>query len=709
MKLKVLVLLAGSLSLAACGGGGDSTPPVSSSSSSTSSVSSSSSSASSDGWELVWSDEFDGDAIDTDKWGFEVNCAGGGNNELQCYTAREENATVSDGVLRIVAREEAWAGSPYFDDDPAHDLEDTSAERDYTSARLRSKNKGDWRYGRVEIRAKMPQGQGIWPALWMLPTDNVYGGWPQSGEIDIFEAVNSNVNGMNEVHGTLHYGFPWPDNRYSGTSTIPDSPIWEEFHTYAVEWEEGAIHWFVDDQHFATQTSDGWFNYYWDDETRGYKIGEGAAPFDQRFHLIMNIAVGGNWPGSPDGTTQFPQTMEVDYVRVYECSADPDTGKGCSDNLDPAVDPLPGNPAPAQEEFPLYDEDGVASLMVDGPEGELAYNLTADAWQASEGNVVVNPANDHEDGTTWHAQFFGQGNIFLAVEAPASDLVQPGLKLTNMSRYGEIRFDILVQSKDENAAIDIKLDSGWPNVSQARIDPPVGEWTRLSVPIAELQANTVEPGQVDLDRVLIPFVLEVSDGAADIHLRNIVLRCPADCGLDPVLAGQSAVIEPPHTVFDDVIDVNWDFGIGIYEATSDYITASMVDADDASRGKVLDIQYGPDGAYGLVFIQSTSTKDMSAFAGGELSFDVRVLDYADAGSLNVRADCVHPCSSGDINIGMPGVGEWETVTLSVDLLTKDDGLDLTRVNTPFVVFPTWSYGAQNNVHLQVDNIRYLAP
>ena len=147
-----------------------------------------------EGWTLVWRDEFSEDTIDTSKWGFEVNGNGGGNNELQYYTDRAENARIEDGILIIEAKEESYTGN--------------DGTRNYTSARLRTANKGDWKYGRIEARIRPPQGQGIWPAFWMLPTDWIYGGWAASGEIDIMELVGHEPN---IVHGTLHYGGPWPE------------------------------------------------------------------------------------------------------------------------------------------------------------------------------------------------------------------------------------------------------------------------------------------------------------------------------------------------------------------------------------------------------------------------------------------------------------------------------------------------------------------
>jgi len=302
-----------------------------------------------DQWQLVWQDEFSGDEIDSSKWSFEVNCFGGGNDEQQCYTDRRENTYVEQGTLKIVAQRENFTGPAAQDDDPSYNPVNTRTQA-YTSARLRTKYKGDWTYGRFEISAKLPYGQGTWPAIWMLPTDWVYGGWAGSGELDIMEVVNlktkSDEKGAAEgqkesrIIGSLHFGRNWPENVYSNKSFhLPDgaSPA-DGFHEYAVEWQEGEIRWYVDDIHYATQRDSGWYTQYLNDD--GVLIdGEGSAPFDQAFHLILNFAVGGAWAGNVNekgiDESVFPQAMEVDYVRVYECSVSPITGAGCetiSDN-----------------------------------------------------------------------------------------------------------------------------------------------------------------------------------------------------------------------------------------------------------------------------------------------------------------------------------------------------------------------------------------
>lgn len=241
-------------------------------------------SASAQEWQLVWSDEFDGNAVDVAKWNFEIGGGGWGNNELQYY--RKENATVADGYLTITAKKESYGG------------------RQYTSSRMTTKKKGDFRYGRFEMRAKMPLGKGLWPAFWLYPTDEKYGGWAASGEVDIMEYLGHENK---TVHGTLHYGGSWPNNTSAGSSmTLSSGSFDQEFHVFALEWEERQIRWYVDGKLFR-RTGSWWSS-----------GGPYPAPFDQRFFIILNLAVGGNWPGSPNSATTFPQQLIVDYVRVYQ-------------------------------------------------------------------------------------------------------------------------------------------------------------------------------------------------------------------------------------------------------------------------------------------------------------------------------------------------------------------------------------------------------
>lgn len=243
-----------------------------------------------EGWTLVWSDEFDGTTLDKSRWEVQTgdgcpNLCGWGNNELQWYQA--ENITIRDGRLVIEAVQE-----------------DTSSARPYTSGRLRTKGLGDWTYGRFEVRARLPVGQGFWSAIWMLSSDEVYGEWAASGEIDIMEAIG---NRPGEIFGTLHYGDTFPLNTSSGQAfNLVHGTFADDFFVFAIEWEEGVIRWYINNVLYLTQTE-------W--STTG---GDFPAPFDQPFHILLNLAVGGNLPGPPDETSIFPQRMEVDYVRVYE-------------------------------------------------------------------------------------------------------------------------------------------------------------------------------------------------------------------------------------------------------------------------------------------------------------------------------------------------------------------------------------------------------
>lgn len=240
---------------------------------------------------LVWSDEFDGEKLDPQTWFFEsgdgsqYGIPGWGNNELEWYLP--DSAALRAGLLVITARNAPQNG------------------KNYTSARLTTRDRFAFRYGRIEARLRLPGGQGIWPAFWLLPQDEAYGGWAASGEIDVVEAVNLGGTGGNMVHGTIHYGGPWPDNVASGNSYLVSTDARTEFHTYALEWGATELRWYVDDVLYAVQNS-------WNSTAAAY-----PAPFDQPFYVLLNVAVGGNWPGSPDASTVFPVSMEVDYVRVY--------------------------------------------------------------------------------------------------------------------------------------------------------------------------------------------------------------------------------------------------------------------------------------------------------------------------------------------------------------------------------------------------------
>ena len=243
-------------------------------------------------WMLSWSDDFDGangSRPDQSRWVHDLGGGGWGNQELQTYTNRADNAVLRDGMLVITARAERFTGGD-------------GIARDYTSARLKTKDRFQQTYGKFEARIQVPRGQGIWPAFWMLGSDIDAVSWPQCGEIDVMENIGREPT---TIHGTLH-GPGYSGGSGLGMSALsPDGkPFADAFHVFAVEWEPGEVRWFLDGrQYFSRKSSDLPSGTRW--------------VFDHDFFLLLNVAVGGAWPGNPDATTTFPQEMRIDYVRVY--------------------------------------------------------------------------------------------------------------------------------------------------------------------------------------------------------------------------------------------------------------------------------------------------------------------------------------------------------------------------------------------------------
>ena len=235
-----------------------------------------------DGMELVWSDEFDASSIDNSNWTFETGTGnwGWGNNELQYY--QENNTSIIDGNLVIEARKESVDNS------------------NYTSSRIITRDKKSFKYGRVDIRAVMPEGQGIWPALWMLGSNHFQVGWPTCGEIDIMEMIGGGDGRDNVLRGTAH----WNQGGHVsyGQGYTHESNLSDEYHVYSIIWDDQNIRWYFDDINFNTMDI----------------TSEALSAFHNNFYFIMNVAVGGVWPGSPDNTTLFPQWMIVDYIRVFQ-------------------------------------------------------------------------------------------------------------------------------------------------------------------------------------------------------------------------------------------------------------------------------------------------------------------------------------------------------------------------------------------------------
>jgi beta-glucanase (GH16 family) len=237
------------------------------------------------GYTLVWSEEFDGTTLSMSDWNYEIGTGSGGwgNNEKQYY--RQENSFVSDGLFIIEAKNETFNNSQY------------------TSTRVTTQGKQSFTYGRIDVRAALPYGKGMWPAIWMLGNSVSTEGWPKCGEIDIMEMVGGNVSGGdNTVHGTVHWDNNGTKADYSGSNKLSEGIFAQEFHVFSIIWDEQQIRWFRDDIQFHS-----------------IDITPAAlSEFHEPFFFILNVAVGGNWPGNPDANTKFPQAMAVDYIRVFQ-------------------------------------------------------------------------------------------------------------------------------------------------------------------------------------------------------------------------------------------------------------------------------------------------------------------------------------------------------------------------------------------------------
>ncbi len=421
------------------------------------------------GYKLVWSDEFNGKALNTKDWNYETHEPGWVNNELQSYGNSKKNTYVKDGNLVI---------QPLFDG------------KKYTSGRINTQNKHTITYGKVEVRAKVPAGKGFLPAIWMMPNDeNLYGQWPKCGEIDIMEVLGHETK---TLYSTLHYGEPHTEGQ--GSYTLTDGTFANEFHVFGMEWDPGEIRFYVDGKLYHTEND--WFT---------KKIGFGEitypAPYDQPFYLILNVAVGGNWPGNPDGTTKFDSNaaMYVDYVRLYQKSS--------------------------------YDEN------VAKPEKKVKFR-GAD----SNGNYVVNGKFNDEDvskSKNWNLLTAGNGKATASINGNAIhvnttdageldysvQLVQPGIPLLKGSKY-KLSFDMNADS-DRTAIVSITA----PNVGWIRYlaDTKISVGTKKKSYSFNLTMKDSDDPSARLE-----FNLGNQGSTAGVHISNVRLEKTGEIDLSEV-------------------------------------------------------------------------------------------------------------------------------------------------------------------------------
>ena len=659
------------------------------------------------GWQLIWADEFDGDSLDASKWNVQLGdgtaegIPGWGNNELQSYQA--DNVSVAGGNLVITAMQESVPVDG----------------RDYSSGRINTRGKLDVRYGRIEASIHAAGGQGMWSAFWMLPSHDSYGGWAAGGELDIMEVFSRDPQPFTQA--ALHYGMAWPLNALKYAMDTDVDPA-DGFHVYAVEWDAEQIRWFVDGRHFYTVRNATYWNYYKDAATNAHVEGGDSAPFDRPFHLLLNLAVGGNLPGAPTADA-FPGELRVDYVRVYECNIDRDTGVGCAgfaDSTDPnVVPPLPDGVYRAS--YDLYTD---ALDPIQFPDIEDVVALDFGVYDADGALTIAEIATDGDHGTVIDVITSGGGNFSIFPASLERQTFYGMGSAQDPGNYaGEIQFDLYIfgDQTDLDGAVQVKIDSGFPDlgfVELALADLPHDVWSTVTVQISDIAHNpgNFGGGPVDLSQVLSLFVFEPTS-SGHFQVDNVRIICghtgEGDCGIAPPAPPPPPSGEP-QLVFIDAVDPLWD--VGIQAADSGTGFANYGDGtnpdnkvqwrtlDVAERGTILEISFSDSGAFGVWFIQSSMGVDLSSFASGMVSFDIKVDDYgANETGMTMKIDCIFPCTSGDQPIGKVGDGDWETVQIPVGQLVGG-GLNLGSVNTGIVVFPTDQSTA---LTFHLDNVQWL--
>ncbi len=479
-------------------------------------------------WRPVWSDDFEVDGVlDAASWTVRTDadcpdpCAG-----VQSYVNDGTAVTVADGLLKIQARDEGGFKSGLVD----------------------TRGKRKLRFGRVELDARLPGTQGTRPSLWLLPVPVLpavvpeygnYGPWPQSGEIDVVNAPNLGPSNSTLEH-TLRYGLPEPeDTATTKTSTAPTQPTLS-FLTYAIEWEGGEIRWFVNDVHVATQTQQNWYAYFEDADGDGaydadgaFTLGAGAAPFDEDFYLVIGLAVGS------DADAFFPQTLEIDAVRVYECAnpADPAAGTGCSTGT--GVPPEAAPAAPSVEALEIYT-DAPAVLDFLQPDGVTTLPAAlVPATFADDGSAVVTSNIAATDGNDIYWNVNAQtgssaGGVYMGTGTSARYI-----DLTGGETAGELLFRMRVNSATAGTQLAIGLeDRGAGSGRDPLSFVADGTWRNYSVKLADLIADSIlQNSSLDIAELARVFVLEVRGGTVNLDVDDIELkvacRDAGDCEATP--------------------------------------------------------------------------------------------------------------------------------------------------------------------------------
>lgn len=411
-----------------------------------------------EGYTLLWNDEFDGEAMDESIWSYDPHEPGWTNNELQEYTESTDNVFVRDGKMVLKAIKTEKDGADY-----------------YTSGKIKTQNKKDFMYGKVVVSAKVPVGQGLWPAIWMMPTDeSFYGQWPKCGEIDIMEVLGNQVD---TAYSTFHYGEPHAEQQ--GKKVLTGTDFASDFHEYSVEWEPGEMRFYIDGDEVLV--GNNWFTAVAGEDEKPY-----PAPFNQTFFIQMNLAVGGNWPGNPDETTDFDNAeFLIDYVRVYQKpSYDMNVSKPAVNYREPLEDGnliYNGDFAEAED---LTDDENWKFLLAQGGEGSA---------EIKDGVMIIKSE--------------AEGSVDYSVQ-----LVQPDLPMIKGKKY-RITFDAYASEERDMIVCVSAPTAGWIRYFPDTLMTLSTDWetytfdfemTEKSDPNGRLEYNMGNKGSI-----------------ADIYIRNV--------------------------------------------------------------------------------------------------------------------------------------------------------------------------------------------
>ena len=691
---------------------------------------------------LVWSDDFDGTSLNAGNWDIEMgsgcpNLCGWGNSERQSYTGDPANLRVRDGFLEIIATN-SGDGSDY----------------PYRSARIRTFGKHSFRYPdngtlRIEARMTLPGGQGLWPAFWMLPEGYVHGGWPLSGEIDIMEAVNLGVRGRKITSFATHYGMDWPNNALSAHEHENAKSPQTDFHTFALEWEFGEIRWYINDEHVHTQTSQHWFTLSRREPLR--RVLDNGDPFTEPFHLLLNVAVGGNFPGPVGAQTVFPQMMRVDWVRVYNCGQDAASSR-CH---------LPANATPhdfsRSGQTTGHDANTfTATMFTDGLQSytDAAGSSTASFTTMATGSGVSVEADATNGSDQVLALTFTDAASSVAI-APMTTGTE--IDISGSYVHGQLEFDIRVVEHAAGSGLSLRIVDSAGNARAHDLSPArlksIKDGANSTESVVLHIGNDFRDLSAALQQKRVTQLLSVhSSGSFAASERTVVqlddirlhVHCivPARGGTCGLTIGGTTITPPPVISNDSDVQLDVTSDTTTYPNTLDLYINGVSDTvginelfivTGGADGTVSEVDVGgdhgnviqcssegdnPSGTIvcGLSAPEGSSGVDLSAFSPtGFVEFDIRVLTPPsdNTASLDFKYEIAGSFAS-DTTIGGAATfttnDAWRRVRVDLNSTTWLDGsgnqYDLSKA-TKFLWFPAW--GKATGAVWQIDNVTLYRP